>query len=465
MDRDAPGVGVHLEPADELELEPVTCGEVADMNPLTNVDTAVPRLRLDEPCRTESLFEQCDPVFEQRLLFACVHVVAVLRAVRLIRCGLPESLGDAVPLDRRQALELVAQPREPFPGDDRVLHCMLLSQMTPGASPQRLQAAIGSGDHLAVYACPAGAMHLELRHLRYFLAVAEELNFTRAAERLHIAQPALSAQIRSLEKQVGSELFVRTTRKVELTPAGELLLEDAREIVRRADEALAKLAALARGQRGVLRVGFLGHGAGEASTEILRRFAAEFPSFEVDLVESRTLEGAQGQVVERDTDAAFVWLPILHEELEVEPIASERKLVAMHPEHPLSSKRAIDPDDLVEEPIVAPWHRYTRETTTAWLGPFRDARRDFDCFAESIDECMGFVSRGLAVFCVPESVERFYGRPDVVFRPLLGVEPAGIVLVWHRESESPAVASFVEITRQVVRAGAETPVSIQSRRR
>ena len=82
-------------------------------------------------------------------------------------------------------------------------------------------------------------MHIELRHLRYFLAVAEELNFSRAAERLHIAQPALSAQIRALESQVGCELFTRTTRKVELTPNGEMLLEDARDIVGRSESAVA----------------------------------------------------------------------------------------------------------------------------------------------------------------------------------------------------------------------------------
>ena len=308
-------------------------------------------------------------------------------------------------------------------------------------------------------------MQVELRHLRYFLAVAEELNFSRAAARVHIAQPALSAQIRTLETQVGCALFRRTTRKVELTPAGELLLADARDIIMRADEAVAKVAAVARGQRGILRVGFLGHAAGEISTEILRRFAADFPAIEVELVESRTLEGSQQHVVDHETDAAFVWLPILHDELASEQLASERKLVAMHPEHRLASKPAVAPEDLVDEPIVAPWDRYSPETLTFWLAPFRDARKDLDVFAESIDECMNFVVRGLAVFCVPESVARFYGRPDVVFRPLLGVEPAAIALVWHRESESPAVASFVEVTRTVVGSVAPPAVSIQSRRR
>jgi DNA-binding transcriptional LysR family regulator len=308
-------------------------------------------------------------------------------------------------------------------------------------------------------------MYLELRHLRYFLAVAEELNFSRAADRLHIAQPALSAQIRTLETQVGCALFHRTTRKVELTPAGEMLLADAREIVRRADEAVAKLGAMARGHRGVLRIGFVAHAAGELSTEILRRFGADFPAIEVELVEARTLEGTQRQVVERDTDAAFVWLPILHDELASEPIASERKLVAMHPEHRLASKPAIAPEDLVDEPIVAPWDRYSPETVTFWLTPFREVRKDHDIFAESLDECMNFVIRGLAVYCVPESVERFYGRPDVIFRPLLGVVPAGVALVWHRRSENAALASFVEVTRRVLKTEPQPVVSIQSRSR
>jgi DNA-binding transcriptional LysR family regulator len=308
-------------------------------------------------------------------------------------------------------------------------------------------------------------VQLELRHLRYFLAVAEELNFSRAAERLHIAQPALSAQIRTLETQLGCELFRRTTRKVELTPVGRLLLPDARAIVERAELAAAKVAAAVRGKRGLLRVGFLAHAAGETSTEIFRRLAEDFPDIEVELVEARTLEGAQRRVAEQATDVAFVWLPILHEELDSEPIVFERKLVAMYPQHRLASKRAVKPDDLVDEPIVAPWDHYSAATLASWLGPFRQARKPVDVFAESVDESMNFVIRGLAVYCVPESVERFYGRPDVVFRPLLGVEPAGIALVWHREARNAAVASFVEATRKVLDSEAQPAVSIQSRRR
>ena len=296
-------------------------------------------------------------------------------------------------------------------------------------------------------------MHLELRHLRSFLAVAEELNFSRAAERLHIAQPALSAQIRSLETQLGCELFNRTTRKVDLTPAGELLLPDAREIVERADLAAAKVAAAARGDRGVLRVGFAAHGAGETSTEIFRRFADAHPRVEVELEESATLEGLQRLVVDHDTDAAFAWLPILHEELESEIVFSEPKAVAMHPEHRLASQSEVRPQDLEAEPIVSSWDHYQPATVAYWMAPFRQERTEIDLQGTSVDQCLSFVARGVAVYVVPESAGRFYGRPNVVYRPLVGVEPAGVALVWHRQAQNPAVASFVEVTRQVVADG------------
>jgi DNA-binding transcriptional LysR family regulator len=294
-------------------------------------------------------------------------------------------------------------------------------------------------------------MPLELRHLRYFLAVAEELNFSRAAERLHIAQPALSAQIRVLETQLGCDLFARTTRKVELTPAGELLLEDARAIVSRADEAEAKLVAVSRGRRGLLRVGFAAHGAGETGTAIFRRFADEFPAVETELVEAERIDELQRRVLEHETDVAFAWIPIHYEELLSLPVASERKLVALNETHPLASKQEVPASALESEPIVGPWNEVSDEMLAFWYDPFRpEGRREGDLHAKTVDESLSFVARGLAVYCVPESVERFYPRPQVVFRPIAGVEPAQSVLVWHRDVQNPAVESFIDVTRSVV---------------
>jgi DNA-binding transcriptional LysR family regulator len=298
-------------------------------------------------------------------------------------------------------------------------------------------------------------MPLELRHLRYFLAVAEELNFSRAAERLHIAQPALSAQIRVLETQLGCELFARTTRKVELTPAGELLLEDAREIVARTDEAEAKLVAVSRGRQGLLRVGFAAHGGGEIGTAILRRFADEFPALEVELVEAERIDEIQRRVRDRETDVAFAWVPIHHEELLSIAVASERKLVALNAAHPLAAEQEVPTNALETEPIVGPWDEVSEEMLAFWYAPFRPEgrRREGDLHAKTVDESLSFVARGLAVYCAPESVERFYPRPQVVFRPIAGVEPAQTVVVWHRNAQNPAVESFVEVTRSVLAEG------------
>jgi DNA-binding transcriptional LysR family regulator len=294
-------------------------------------------------------------------------------------------------------------------------------------------------------------MPLELRHLRYFLAVAEELNFSRAAERLHIAQPALSAQIRVLETQLGCELFARTTRKVELTPAGALLLADAREIVARADEAEAKVVAVSRGQQGLLRVGFAAHGAGETGTAIFRRFADEFPAVETELVESTTIDEIQQAVHDRETDVAFAWVPILYEDLLSAPLAVERKLVALTASHRLARLDEVPTRELESEPIVGPWGDVPEEMLAFWYEPFRpDGRRVDDLYAKTVDESLSFVARGLAVYCVPESIERFYPRPEVVFRPIAGVEPAQIVVVWRRDAQSTAVESFVQVTRSVV---------------
>jgi len=293
-------------------------------------------------------------------------------------------------------------------------------------------------------------VHVELRHLRYFVAVAEELNFSRAAERMHVAQPALSAQIRALERQLGCELFSRTTRKVELTPSGEMLLDDAREILARADDAIAKLQAVSRGERGQIRVGFAAHGAGEVGTEVLRRFADAYPSIATELVNASSLEELQTQLVERKSDVAFVWLPLLYEELEAEPVLTEHKYVALCVDHRLAGVAEVHAADLVDEPIVAPWEHFPAAFLATWFGALRpEGRRDRDLHAISVEESLAFVSTGRAVYCVPESVSRFYPRPDVLFRRIVDSAPVQVAVAWHAQNTNPVVLSFVDTARAV----------------
>jgi DNA-binding transcriptional LysR family regulator len=307
-------------------------------------------------------------------------------------------------------------------------------------------------------------MHVELRHLRYFLAVAEELNFSRAAERLHIAQPALSAQIRALEGQLGCALFTRTTRHVALTPQGELLLDEARDILGRVDAALARVEAAGRVERRVLRIGFAAHGAGELGVEVLRRFADRAPSTETELVSASTLQELQRHVLERATDVAFVWLPLLYDELAAQLLLVDPRFVAMHPGHRLAEQAAVSASDLSGEPIVAPWEHLPPEFVAAWFGEFRpNGRRPGDRDAMTVDESLAFASRGLALYCVPASVSRFYVRPDVVFRPIVDVRPAQAALAWRTDGSNPALTEFIETARRVVDEARDGETTIQTR--
>ena len=297
-------------------------------------------------------------------------------------------------------------------------------------------------------------MSVELRHLRSFVVVAEELNFSRAAQRLHIAQPALSAQIRTLEVRLGCQLFARTTRKVELTDAGTVFLEDAREIIRRTDEAVLKVEAVARADRGVLRIGFVAHGAGEVGAEIMRRFSAAAPAVETQLVESATLEELQASVHNRESDVAFGWLPLLYEGLEAEPIAAEGLAVAMSSEHRLARAETLTIADLSDVPIVAPWDDVAFDLLRPWLGEARpDGPHVHDVSAVGLAECLAVAGRGSAVYCVPDSVPNFYARPGLVFRPVVDATPSELVLVFLEDAPNPAVDSFVRVTREVAAKG------------
>jgi len=125
---------------------------------------------------------------------------------------------------------------------------------------------------------------MELRHLRYFVAVAEELSFTRAARNLNMAQPPLSQQIRDLEAEVGTSLFLRTHHRVELTPAGSLFLSDARDVLSRASDALEKVRRAARGEEGELRLGFVGTAmVDDAVPQLLRDFRGRYPAIALHL--------------------------------------------------------------------------------------------------------------------------------------------------------------------------------------
>jgi DNA-binding transcriptional LysR family regulator len=291
-------------------------------------------------------------------------------------------------------------------------------------------------------------MAFDFRALRYFVAVAEELHFTRAAERLYIAQPALSEQIRRLEGEVGVELLRRTTRKVELTAAGEQFLLRARRILAEADEALAEASRAARGETGSLRVA-AGATAGLAEVpRVLREFREARPLVHLDLRQS-DWEDLSGGLRTETVDAAFVWLPFEHDGLSFAALRAEPRVVALEAGHPLAAERVLRMEQLVDEPW--PWADTDPVALAFWTCmDYRNgaaARRGPTI--RSMEGMLEAVRAGLCVATVPRSQAQVTALPGIAFRPVADLTPATLALGWQTAGATPAVRALVEIARGV----------------
>jgi DNA-binding transcriptional LysR family regulator len=192
---------------------------------------------------------------------------------------------------------------------------------------------------------------IELRHLRYFLAVAEMLHFTRAAEQLRIAQPALSQQIRRLESLLGYDLIIRSTRGVKLTDAGELLAQRARATVARVDDDLAQVRRVGRGEEGTLSVGFSGSVMFTELPAAIHRFRKQYSNVELQLHEMWT--SAQVEALrDGSLDLAFLRDGEGSEGITTETILRERYVAVLPESHPLAARKSLRVIDLRTEPFV-----------------------------------------------------------------------------------------------------------------
>jgi DNA-binding transcriptional LysR family regulator len=292
---------------------------------------------------------------------------------------------------------------------------------------------------------------MDLRQLRYFVAVAEELHFTRAAARLHLAQSALSAQIRALEQEVGAELFTRTSRRVALTAVGETLLEDARRLLGDADAALGHARALARSQARRLIVACLGPASAELLAPAIADFARRRPDVSVDV---QAIDFAEILPSLRDAraDVAFVYLPYAEEELAdctVVPLAEEPRIVALAQSHPLARRDVLRPADLADEVFVTRagvpevWRDF-------WLLTDQfGGRRPQLCarIAEGLEEWLYLVASGQGLDTAPLFVARHYRWPGIAYVPLVDVPPARQAMVRLRAHRSALPGAFMESAR------------------
>ena len=297
---------------------------------------------------------------------------------------------------------------------------------------------------------------MELRHLRYFVAVAEELHFGRAAQRLRIAQPPLSRQIRDLEREVGAPLFERHARGVELTPAGQAFLPEARLTLAQAERSVRTAQRAAQGETGRLRVGFV-----EAATwsgilpEVLGFFRMHLPNIGLSLFEMDVQEQADafrdGRI---DVGLLHGTPPDAGRTLQVEPLYNDPMVAAVPHVHRLAAKSRLTLADLAAEPFVLFPRPRGPELYDALIARCRTAgfspRIVQD--AEGWHTIAGLVAAGVGVAFVPRSLAQ-HARPRVAYRPVrdLGVELA-MAVAWRRDRQSPVRERFVTSLRVVARA-------------
>ncbi|WP_327401534.1 LysR family transcriptional regulator [Streptomyces sp. NBC_01288] len=291
---------------------------------------------------------------------------------------------------------------------------------------------------------------VHVRDLRYFVAVAEELHFTRAAEKLYVSQPALSKQIRALERQLGAELFRRDRQGVALTAAGAALLPYAERVLAVWAEGASALAEVSAAERSTLVVGMsTSPGRGGLLPAIRSRFTAARPEANVRLRQVSWDDPTAG-LADGDADVAFVWLPLPDaERYGWTVVAEEPRLVALPESHPLAARAEVDFADLVDEPFLA---------LPSNAGPLRDHWLALDerggrlprigAEIASTEETYEALVAGLGVCLVATGNAHLITLGGVITRPVHGISPSRYALAWRREDGGrPLVRAYAEACR------------------
>ena len=291
---------------------------------------------------------------------------------------------------------------------------------------------------------------MDLQQLRYFVAVADELNFSRASAQLGIAQPAVSRQVQSLEQGLGVQLFDRTKRQIELTAAGEALRIEARRILDQAQHAAEVTRRAARGETGRLTIAFVGSVMYGPVPRAMRTFRQRFPGVEFLLQEMET--GLQGQaVLQRRIDLGLVRTKLEHAELSSEIVVHEEMIVALPAKHRLANRDELRVHDLADEPfLLFPRGRmagFGDEIMAACAAAGFQPK-----VAQEVIELqtgISLVVAGFGVCIVPQAVSA-QRRPGLVFRKFQKPAPrTSLVATYRSDNSAPALLEFLKLLRSV----------------
>jgi DNA-binding transcriptional LysR family regulator len=279
---------------------------------------------------------------------------------------------------------------------------------------------------------------LDLRKLRYFVAVAERLHFSRAAEELLIAQPALSRQIRALERELHTELFVRDSHRVELTDAGRQLLDDGRPLLAAADAARRRVDRATRGAR-TLVIGFR---AGIRVTDAVRDFGAAHPEVSVEVRRVEWDDQAEA-VLDGRVDLAYVRLPVLVPGLSLTRLFSEPRMAALPADHPLAARTALTTAELAAQ----------TEILHLCVNPDPDPGGARPVSAvRTVEEKLEYVAAGRGICYLPLSATDLYRRADVRYLPVTDLPPDEVALARAAGRPSALADAFTEAARRTAPA-------------
>ncbi|GAB4098491.1 LysR substrate-binding domain-containing protein [Sinomonas halotolerans] len=283
---------------------------------------------------------------------------------------------------------------------------------------------------------------METRHLRYFVAVAEEKHFGRAAQRLHMAQPPLSQQIKQLEELLGTPLLERTTRRVELTPAGELLLERGRRILADLDELAADVAQIGAGATGVLRLGLSGTATYRLLPQLVQRARRELPGLRLTVRGELLTPRMVSELEEGTLDVAILRPPVHSPEIGLAYLEQDLLVAALPEASPWAGQDELDLADLAGEPFVGfPAQSVVTRT-------LHEACRRAGFIPRVVQEAaetstlLSLVAAGTGIALVPMTSQTFTFQ-GIVFRPVRDAPAVDLAVAWRLGTETPLVRRFL----------------------
>ncbi|MFD5824181.1 LysR family transcriptional regulator [Lentzea sp. NPDC060358] len=286
---------------------------------------------------------------------------------------------------------------------------------------------------------------MELRHLRYFATVAETCHFGRAAELLHVAQPALSQAIRQLEAELGAALFTRTTRQVRLTPAGEFLHAEARRVLGSVDDSVRGVRRIAQGRLGLVRVAFTGTAAFTHLPRIVRAVRRELPGVALEIHADLLTPAQCDGLRDGSLDLGLLRPPATGEEISVRTIEVEPLVLAVPADHGLADEPVIAMADLATESFVL-YGSPDSAVNEAVVRSCRQAgflpRHEHDAPGTAV--LLALVAAGLGIALVPASA-RAMPLAGVVFRDVAGAGSVELALGWREHRESALVTSVLDV--------------------